>query len=385
MSNPFKEVGVMFMPTKTYKNPGQVTFYIDGVQVGTLDLSSSKPYDTYSDDYVSYYKIAGDLPETMHTVTMVIATGTVSFDGWRMIYNNAIYDIDCSEANTLDSDTIDEAEKIRDGLEEYAESFSGYPSASATTDLISYLQINGVDFTSDPRNPFTGDDMIHSATYSGGNYYYSSTASSSYSLKAYGGRGTILEFTENSAETEKLVLTLNSPGNHFATTAAYVTFSGTTEDKGTDDWGSAYLTICCGLNGSTQFPATSTFSVRIYLKEGKNTLITTLSDPYGKSINVKRTITKDTTAPDIILIDPFPLVGPVGAQYVNVYESPVKVKAYVEKNSTATLNGISMTVDSTGVFSYDLDLIAGINTITIVSTDVFYNTNTKTYTLVYSP
>ncbi|MFA6448766.1 MAG: hypothetical protein WCX65_04790 [bacterium] len=385
MTNPFKEVGVMFFPKGRYNNNGQVTFYVDGVQVGTLNLAAEMPYEGYSDEYVSYYRIASNLPETTHTVTMVIASGTVAFDGWRMIYHNQQYNIDCSEANTLESDTISEVDKLRDGIEAYAEEYSGYPNTASFNSLISYLQTSGATFPEIPTNPFTGDDMTDSATYSAGNFHYVSTATSSYSLKAYGGSGTLISMTENSVETTLMSLSLTSPPDHFATTAAYVTFSGAADDNGTDDWGAAYMSICCGLSGETQFPATGTFNVRIYLREGVNNIVAKLSDPFGNQISLKRTISKDTTAPSIMLIDPFPLIGPVGAQYYPTNSTPVTVRASVEKNSTATLNGAAMTVDSLGVFTTSLDLIPGNNVITIVASDNFNNTSSASYLIIYTP
>lgn len=382
MTNPFKEVGVMFIPTDTYNNAGQVTFYLDGQQVGTLDLSQGTPYEGYSDDYVSYYKIADGLTETTHTVTMVIATGTVAFDGWRMIYDDQVYNIDCSDANTLEYDTVAETEKLRDGIESFAEKYNGYPDPADFNDLIDYLAASGTVFTTDPKNPFTGDTMEDSSAFSAGDYHYASATPLEYILSAYGGRGTLLTYTEDSAETDRLEIVLTSPGNHFTTSSAFVTFSGTSEYTNPGYWGDAYITICCGLTGATYFPAAATFDVDIFLKEGKNDLVVGMSDPYGHKITLTRTITFDTTSPGIMLLDPFPLVGPVGNQHADVYETPITVRAYVEPSSSATLNGDEMTVDSLGVFETTLDLVPGENQITIVASDAYGNTNTVTYIIV---
>jgi hypothetical protein len=385
MTNPFKEVGVMFIPTDTYNNPGQVNFYIDGKQVGSLNLSQAIPYKGYSDDSVSYYKIADNLPETTHTVTMIIATGTVAFDGWRMTYRNQMYDIDCRDSNTLEYDTVTETEKLRDGIESFYQDYLSYPDTSDFSDLISYLNASGTVFTraDTPKNPFTDNTMVDSSVYSAGDYHYTFTSANEYTLIAYGGRGTLTSYTQSSAATDRLALVLTSPEeNHFATTSPYITFSGTTKYTADGSWGGAYLTICCGLSGTTSFPATDTFSSDIKLKEGKNNLVVALKDPFGHKITLTRTITRDTTAPEIFLVDPSPLVLVGGTQQVNVYSTPATVSAYVEPKATATLNGAAVTVDSNGIFETSLDLNPGDNTITITSTDSCGNTASAVYTIV---
>ncbi len=386
MTNPFNEVGVVFLPKSMYANPGQVTFYIDGVEVGSLDMSADTPYEGYNKEYTSYYQIASKLPETVHTVTMVIATGTIAFDGWRMFYKNQQYNIDCSDVNTLEEDTLTETYKIRDAVESYADEYGSYPNPG-TSDLITFLESHNITFADEPANPYTLGGMEDKSTYSAGDYHYIYNATSSYSLSSYGGRGTLVAMTESSVKTTLLELDLTTPSNFYATSAASVPFRGTTVNNGDDDWGEPYLAICCWLNGQTYFPATGTFNVDIKLKEGKNSINVALADPYGNTVLIKRTITKDTSAPNITIIDPFPLRtdSGTGVQYYLSRTTPITIKATVEAGSTATLNGIDMEVNSQGVISGTMDLVVGDNTFTITAADSFGNTNTVTYTVVYAP
>jgi hypothetical protein len=382
MTNPFSKVGIMVIPTKTYQNPGTVEFYIDGQPVKTLDLSSPTPFPGYKDNFVSYFEISSGLPETPHTVTMVITSGTVAFDGWRMEYRNQIYHIDCGDANTLDSDTIEAATKIRDGLEAYAGQAGAFPNPADFSELFSYMDNYYDIFDQYPKNPFTKDPMRNSTVYSAGDYDYVYGSETKYTLSAYGGTGTLITFTEDSVKTKILEMSLSAPMNHFATTTATIIFEGETAYNGSGDWGGPNLSICCGMNGQVSFPATGSFSIPIRLKEGENNIRVTLSDPFGQRVSLLRVISLDTTAPDIILIDPFPPVGEVGAQIINVYDSSTIVRAYVEPFSAATLNDIPMIVDSTGVFEIEMALDPGANVITIVASDNFNNTNTKSWTIM---
>ncbi len=386
MTNPFKEVGVMIIPTDNYSDPGQVTFYLDGVQQGTLDLSASVPFEGYSEEFVSYYQIAADLEEVTHTITMEISTGTVAFDGWRMTYKNQVYNIDCRDVNTLETDTLTETEKLRDGIEDYYASFGAYPNTDNFTDLINYLDSSASIFTEKPENPFTGETMIDSTTFSAGDYHYEFVSDDSYILRAYGGHDTLVSYTEDSAVTDLLKVELTAPENHFATSSTLITFSGNAEVQDLSDfesWGLTNLSISGGVNGTSQFPASGTFSFDLELNEGVNDICIRITDPYAHSISLTRTIEKDTTSPDILLIDPYPLRGPVGSQYLEVTESPVAVRAYVEKNSLATINGVNVTPDSTGVVesSMSLEAYPYENILTITAWDEFNNTNTATYTI----
>ncbi|MEW6202764.1 MAG: hypothetical protein AB1546_12365 [bacterium] len=374
MSNPFREVGVMFLPTDNYPNAGTVEFYIDAQLVGTLDLSKDTPYEGYRDDFVTYYQIATDLPDTMHTVTMVIATGTVAFDGWKMRHGNIIYHFDASEINSYEEETIDAVNEIRNAVEDYAEGYGAYPDPG-TDDVVSFLYATTTYLADIPKNAFTGDDIAQSDAYSAGDYLYTYNSPTSYELIAYGGKGELYTLTPDSAETELLSLTLTSPPNHTTTTNSSVTFAGTA----TAD---ANITISSGVDGYTSFPSNGSFSKEIVLKEGRNNITVALTDEYGNSINLIRTITKDTTAPTINLIDPFPPVGSAGSEVINVYSTPTTVRGYAEPGSTVTVNGTSVAQDSLGVFTYSMALQTGNNTLTIAATDRFGNQNIKTYTIV---
>ncbi|MEW5946872.1 MAG: hypothetical protein AB1742_11800 [bacterium] len=375
---PFKEAAVMFIPKDTYPDEGTVNFYIDGQMVGSIDLSQTTPYDTYEEDYVSYYTVSTGLTDTTHTLTIEIATGTVAFDGWRLTHGNAIYLVDCSDANTAETDTIAEVNKIRDGVEGFYSEYGKYPDPG-TTDLVSYLTASSTYFVEDPKNAFTGDPIAATSTFSAGDYYYTYKSDSDYELKAYGGLGTLYTVTPNSATTSALSIAVTSPTNHYTTASAAITITGTA----TAD---ANVTISNGYDGYASFPSGGSFTKEIALTEGVNSITITVSDTKGNSINLVRTVTKDTTSPTIILIEPFPLLGPAGAQYANVNQTPFEVKGYAEPGaSSVTVNGTAVTQDALGVFTYSISLVQGNNTVTITAVDAMGNTATTTYTLVYSP
>lgn len=378
MTNPYSEAGVWFMPTDGYYNPGKVDFYIDGSLVGSLDLSQTTPYEGYRDDHITYYQVAKDLAETTHTITMVIATGTVAFDGWHMVYKGLMYDIDCSDSNTLEKDTVTEVNKIRNAIEGFAQDYGAYPDPGAIA-VHEYLDSATYSyFTTDVMNAFTDDPIAATSTYSAGDYNYTYKSASDYELTAYGGTSTFYTVTPDSVTSPSLTLSLTSPQNHLTTTAGTVTFAGTSSVGGN-------LTITGAQGGYSQLPATGNFSADITLSEGLDHYTVELTDQYGNSIDMIRSITKDTTAPDIGIIDPFPVIAQGDTKIATVDTTPYTLKGYSEALATVTVNGASVSLDSLGVFTYSMNLQLGDNTVTIVSTDAFSNQNTYTFTIVYSP
>lgn len=387
MTNPFKRVGVLLLTKDSYNNPGSVTFYIDGKQVGSLDMSVSPPFEDYNEDFVSYYEIASGLEETTHTVTMVLTDGSIGFDGWRMEYEDQMYDIDCSDANTLEYDTISETTKLRDAIEWFGKEYGEYPNPASFTNLISYIDASSTAyFDTRPTNPFTDNVMTDSEEYSAGDYHYIYSSSSFYTLSAYGGRATLITYTPRSAESDILQVVLDSPLEpFFATTAQTVLFSGTTSSELPLDYSDAQLSISGGLNGTLSKPAQATFSEYITLAEGNSEIKVTMSSPYTQPVSVVRHVIKDTTMPQIQIIEPFPLITDPddGTEYFIVDESPIVVEIYVEPGSDAYLNGIPMTVDSFGVFSTMYSLSDGDNTLTVLATDSFGNSATESFVVKY--
>ena len=382
MSNPFEEVAIAVIPTDTYNNAGKVNFYIDGQLNSSLDLSVATPYTGYDDEHTTFYVIASDLEETMHTVTMEIVSGTVAFDGWRIKYDGAYYRIDASEANTLESETIAQANIIRDDVESYYHEEKKYPNPGDSSNVVDYLHLKGY-MNVHPENPYSGNDMVDTGnTYSGGDYNYTYTSSSAYSLSVYGGKGTLYTATQDSAAIEEMTLNISAPDNHITTTADYATFTIT--PTSTYD---SFLTICCGLSGQITVPATSSVAVthEIKLAEGQNDIQVRLYDAYGHSLTMTRYITRDTTAPDVELIEPYPMVwDDDGNITVTIDTATTTVQVYVEAGATVVINDVTATESSTspGLFYAEIPFNVGTNTLTVVATDIWSNKNEETFSIV---
>jgi hypothetical protein len=381
MSNPWEDVAVSFIPGSN----GTVNFYIDGQPAGSLDLSAESPYEGYSDEFTSFYTIAEDMEETMHTVAMEIATGTVKFDGWRIKYNDNYYRIDCSEVNTLEASAVSTNNEIRDAIEEYYEDEGAYPDPGTGSDVVSLLYAQGY-LTSRPENAFNGEDISDTGTtYSGGDYDYTYTSSTEYTLSVYGGRGTLYTVTPDTAASEYLSLSVATPTNHFTTTNEWATFTVTPASEY-----DATLSISGGLSGEQSFPATSSeeITVQIKLDEGRNDITITLFDSYNHAISLTRTITLDTTAPDIALLAPYPQVWDFSTQptriYVDVYSATTTVEVLVEDGATVEIGGQAVTESATdqGVFSTEVSLSTGSNFITISGTDLWGNKNEVVFEIV---
>ena len=381
MSNPWEDVAVSFIPGSN----GTVNFYIDGQPAGSLDLSAPMPYKGYSQEYTTFYTIAQNMQETMHTVAMEIATGTVKFDGWRIKYKNNYYRIDCSAVNTLEATAVSTNNKIRNAIEEYYEDKGAYPDPGAGSDVVSLLYAQGY-LTSRPENAFNGERIADTGTaYSGGDYDYTYTSPSDYTLSVYGGRGTLYTVTPDTAASEYLSLSVATPTNHFTTTSEWATFTVTPAAKH-----DATLSVSGGLSGEQSFPATSSqpITMQVKLKEGRNDITITLFDSYNHAITLTRTITLDTTAPDIALLAPYPQVWDFSTQpariYVDVYSATTTVEALVENGATVDIGGQAATESTTnrGVFSSEISLNTGSNFIAISATDRWGNKNEVVFEIV---
>lgn len=381
MSNPFEEVAIAVIPTGGYSNAGQINFYVDGALSGSLDMSQATPYTGYDEDNTTFYVIATDLPETMHTVTLEIATGSFAFDGWRIKYKDVYYRIDASDANTLERDTITRAESIRDSIEAYNEDYGFYPNPG-TSGVANFLTAQSGDYLDDiPVNPFSGNDMVQSAVYSGGDYNYTYTSATDYSLSIYGGKGTLYTVTPDSVTTEAMSLSLSSPLNHYSTRDDYATVTVTP----TSTYEST-LTVCCGLSGEISVPATSSapFTTYVRLAEGVNDIEITLYDAYHNWVTLTRTITRDTTPPEISLIEPHPLVWDGATSTVTVSTATATVEVYVEASATVQIVGMDAVESalSFGLFSAVVDLDTGLNTIVVSATDLLGNLREETFFII---
>ncbi|MFC1742415.1 hypothetical protein ACFL35_00370 [Candidatus Riflebacteria bacterium] len=78
----FARFGIVFQPSTSYQNPGIVNFKLDGIEQGSLDLSSYNPFP----GTVSPYVISVADGHIEHSVEMILATGSVSIIGFQASY-----------------------------------------------------------------------------------------------------------------------------------------------------------------------------------------------------------------------------------------------------------------------------------------------------------
>lgn len=172
-------------------------------------------------------------------------------------------------------------------------------------------------------------------------------------------------------DTTGPALTLSTLADAARTNNATLNISGTV----TDPSGVASLTI----NSTPVIVANSSFSTAITLQSGANAITAVATDTLGNITSNNRTITLDQAAPSLAITAPSD--NSITAQAVaditgTVSEtSSVTVKLGSGTAQNATING--------SVFSSNVNLVAGLNTITIIATDTAANTSQVVRTVTY--
>jgi len=115
------------------------------------------------------------------------------------------------------------------------------------------------------------------------------------------------------------------------------------------------------------------FSVRVTLEEGLNTIIATATTPTGKTVRRMLTITLDTTPPMIFVDDPGTLQGSESFVYT--------LTGRVEPDSKVTVNNQTATVTH-DIWSIDVTVKPGKNAFVITATDVAGNVNTMNFEVI---
>jgi hypothetical protein len=116
-----------------------------------------------------------------------------------------------------------------------------------------------------------------------------------------------------------------------------------------------------------------TFSIRVTLEEGLNTIIATAATPTGKTVRRMLTITLDTTPPMIFVDDPGTLQGSDPFTYT--------LTGRVEPDCKVTVNNQEATVTH-DIWSIDVNIKPGKNTFVITATDVAGNINTLNFEVI---
>ena len=116
-------------------------------------------------------------------------------------------------------------------------------------------------------------------------------------------------------DTVPPTLNISAPSNGLITNQSTLTIQGTTNDTT-----SSPVTITITLNGTAQGTVSvgtnGSFSKAVTLTEGSNTIVVTAKDAAGKTSNVTRTVTLDTTVPEIVSASIAPNPANTGASVV---------------------------------------------------------------------
>lgn len=129
------------------------------------------------------------------------------------------------------------------------------------------------------------------------------------------GNAAIQKSTTFKVDTVPPTLNVTTPVEGFVTNTAALMLNGTTNDAT-----SSPVTIRVSLNGADQGSVTvatnGSFSKALTLKNGSNTITVTATDTAGKTSTVARTVTLDTSIPQITSVTVMPNPADAGATVV---------------------------------------------------------------------
>ena len=149
------------------------------------------------------------------------------------------------------------------------------------TDISTSAITNGYSVTATPSNPLS--DGIHTVTIN---------------VSDNDGNSALEQSVSFTVDTIPPVLNITSPADNLITNAAALNVTGSTNDTT-----SSPVTISIKLNnidqGSVTVDTGGNFAKQITLAEGVNTIIITAEDLAGKISTVTRTVTLDTSVPEI--------------------------------------------------------------------------------------
>lgn len=155
---------------------------------------------------------------------------------------------------------------------------------------------------------FAEATLSHTAITNGYSVTYTPAASLSdgshtvtINVSDYDGNAATVVSTTYTIDTVPPTLTVSSPAAGLITNSATLAVSGTTNDST-----SSPVSVIIKLNGTSQGTVTvnanGSFSKSVTLTEGSNTIVVTTTDAAGKSTEITRTVTLDTTAPSITAV-----------------------------------------------------------------------------------
>jgi len=127
------------------------------------------------------------------------------------------------------------------------------------------------------------------------------------------------------------------------------------------------ILVTCGSSMTTS-NSKGQFTLKVKLTPGLNTLKVQALDSAGNKGEVTISITLDVSPPFLKLDSSL-------SSWMEVYTETLEVKGEVEVGANLTINGVSVSYDSQGKFSYTVRLQEGNNSIQIVAVDKAGNSN----------
>ena len=156
------------------------------------------------------------------------------------------------------------------------------------------------------NTPVSSSEITHSAISNGYSFTYTPAAALSdgehtvtISASDNDGNQAIAKTTTYTIDTVPPTLNITAPSDGYITNTATLLVVGVTNDST-----SSPVTVTISLNGTDQgavtVEANGSFSKSITLAEGANTIVVTATDAAGKSSSVTRSVTLDTSVPQIV-------------------------------------------------------------------------------------
>ncbi len=169
------------------------------------------------------------------------------------------------------------------------------------------------------------------------------------------------------------IITVSTPADNSYTNKSKIVINGTLDKE---------ATVKVAGIPAIKDPANSlAWTAEVVLTAGLNTILIEATDLYNNTSGIKRSITLDTTAPELAIKDP--------AQDISTKSPNLTVSGSVTDNNSITMvssiNGIVKPVSVTnGAFSFNVDFNQeGTYPVTLMATDAAGNVTTATRTLIY--
>ena len=184
-----------------------------------------------------------------------------------------------------------------------------------------------------------------------------------------------LTVTDALGNSSSVVLTLT-----LDTTAPVITVTNLNDGDVLDQavlilQGSLSETAALTINGNAVTVTNNSFSHNLVLTNGANSIVLQATDAAGNVVSKTLNVTlNDSTAPTITITSPQD--GLVTSQAAQT------IIGSIDEPGTVKINGVDVSLDANNQFSQGITLADGVNTVTIVASDLATNTSTKLLTLV---